>query len=82
MKGSKKIPISNCKKIRSVYLGGKLEIEAFTQILKEFGLELDETHKEELYSYVQKLIPLLKNINELNISDFESFSPLMIFEEL
>lgn len=59
-----------------------MEIEAFTQILKEFGLELDETHKEELYSYVQKLIPQLKNINELNISDFEPFSPLMIFEEL
>jgi hypothetical protein len=56
--------------------------EVFLSMAKAFGLDIDDPHIEELYAYVQKILPTLKRIEELNLTDMEpvmsltpSFSP-------
>ena len=54
-------------------MGGKtgLEREAFLSVAKAFGLDINDPHIEELYAYVQKILPTLKRIKELDLMDME-----------
>ncbi len=52
-----------------------MERDVFLSMAKAFGLEIDDPHMEELYSYVQKVLPTFKCIEELNLTGFEPFMP-------
>ena len=36
-----------------------------------FGLDINDPHIDELYVYVQKILPTLKRIEELDLTDME-----------
>jgi|YelNatPaOPRAMG01_1025707.scaffolds.fasta_scaffold346158_2 uncharacterized protein YwgA len=60
-----------------------MEKEAFLQMIKSFGLELEESHRDELFSYINKILPQLKQmIEELNLENLEPFIPLKISKGL
>lgn len=48
-----------------------LEREGFLSMAKAFGLDTNDPHIEELYAYVQKILPTLKRIEELDLTDME-----------
>ncbi len=48
---------------------------------KEFGLEAEEAHMEELFLYIQKIWPALKRFYELDLKDLEPFMPVYSFKE-
>jgi hypothetical protein len=53
----------------------QLNKELFLSIAKAFGLDINDPHIEELYAYVQKILPTLKRIEELDLTDTE---PVML----
>jgi len=54
----------------------ELKREAFLSMAKTFGLDINDPHIEELYAYVQKILPTLKRIEELDLTDMEPVMPL------
>jgi hypothetical protein len=54
----------------------ELQREAFLSIAKSFGLDVHDPHIEELYTYVQKTLPILKCIEDLDLKDLEPAWPL------
>jgi Asp-tRNA(Asn)/Glu-tRNA(Gln) amidotransferase C subunit len=58
-------------------MGGKAELERedFLSMAKAFGLDINDSHIEELYAYVQKILPTLKSIEELDLTDMEPVIP-------
>ena len=58
----------------------ELNKEAFLSMAKGFGLNINDLHIEELYSYVQKIIPTLKQIEELDLTDIEPVMPFTPLE--
>lgn len=54
----------------------ELNKEAFLSMAKVFGLDINDPHIEELYAYVQKILPNLKRIEELDLTDVEPVMPL------
>jgi Asp-tRNA(Asn)/Glu-tRNA(Gln) amidotransferase C subunit len=54
-----------------------LEREAFLSMAQAFGLEINDPHIEELFAYVQKILPTLKRIEELDLTDVEPMIPLV-----
>ena len=53
-----------------------MEKGTFFSTAKTFGLDIDDPHIEELYIYVQKVFPILKCIEELDLRDVEPVLPL------
>jgi Asp-tRNA(Asn)/Glu-tRNA(Gln) amidotransferase C subunit len=53
----------------------QLNKELFLSMAKAFGLDIHDPHIEELYTYVQKTLPLLKRFEELDLADME---PMML----
>jgi Asp-tRNA(Asn)/Glu-tRNA(Gln) amidotransferase C subunit len=53
----------------------ELKREVFLSMAKAFGLDIDDPHIEELYTYVQKILPALKRIEELDLTDMEPVMP-------
>ena len=51
--------------------------EDFISISKIFGLNINDPHIEELFAYVQKILPTLKRIDELDLTDMEPWMPLL-----
>lgn len=49
----------------------KLRRETFLSMAKDFGLDINDPHIEELYAYVQKVLPTLKCIEELDLKGIE-----------
>jgi len=49
----------------------ELNKEAFLSMAEAFGLDVNDPHMEELYMYVQKILPVLKRIEELDLDDLE-----------
>jgi hypothetical protein len=49
----------------------RLDREAFLSMAKAFGLDTSDPHIEELYAYVQKILPGLKRFEELHLTDME-----------
>ena len=62
---------------------GKKEMtkEDFLSVIKVFGLDINDPHIEELYAYVQKILPTLKRIEELDLTDMEPWMPLPLHVE-
>lgn len=58
-----------------------MDRETFNSMVKEFGLEADASHLEELFIYIQKIWPTLKRFNELEFKDLEPFMPFYSIEE-
>jgi aspartyl-tRNA(Asn)/glutamyl-tRNA(Gln) amidotransferase subunit A len=54
----------------------ELQREAFLSAAKSFGLNVHDPHIEELYAYVQKILPILKRIEALELKDLEPEWPL------
>ncbi len=54
----------------------ELNKEAFLSMAKVFGLDINDPHIEELYAYVQKILPTLKRIEELDLTNGEPVMPL------
>jgi aspartyl-tRNA(Asn)/glutamyl-tRNA(Gln) amidotransferase subunit A len=54
----------------------ELKRETFLSIAESFGLDIHDPHIEELYAYIQKTLPILKRIGELDIDDLEPAWPL------
>lgn len=52
-----------------------MEKEIFLSMAKAFGLEVNDPHMEELFTYVQKVFPNLNRIEELNLTGLEPFMP-------
>ncbi len=57
---------------------GKKELtkEDFLPLAKAFGLDINDPHIEELHAYVRKILPALKSIEELDLTDMEPWMPL------
>jgi Asp-tRNA(Asn)/Glu-tRNA(Gln) amidotransferase C subunit len=53
----------------------ELKKEVFLSMAKAFGLDINDPHIEELYAYVQKILPTLKRIEELDLTDMEPVMP-------
>ena len=51
--------------------------EAFLKIAEVSGLDTTDRHMEELYSFVQNMLPGLKDIEELDLTGMEPFMPLL-----
>jgi hypothetical protein len=58
---------------------GKMEKVTFLSIAKAFGLDIDDPHIEELYTYVRKILPTLKCIEELDLRNIEPVIPFTSF---
>lgn len=56
----------------------ELNKEAFLSMAKTFGLDINDPHIEELYTYVQKILPTLKRVEELDLTDMEPVMPLTL----
>ena len=56
----------------------ELKKEVFLSMAKTFGLDINDPHIEELYAYVQKILPTLKRIEELDLTDMEPVMPLTL----
>ncbi|MFB3884165.1 MAG: amidase [Thermodesulfobacteriota bacterium] len=53
----------------------ELTKEDFISVSKVFGLNINDPHMEELYVYVRKILPTLKRIEELHLTDMEPTIP-------
>ena len=49
----------------------QLNKELFLSMAKAFGLDINDPHIEELYTYVQKTLPVLKRFEELDLTGME-----------
>ncbi len=58
----------------------ELNKEAFLSMARDFGLDINDPHIEELYSYFQKIIPTLKRIEELDLTDIEPVMPFISYK--
>jgi Asp-tRNA(Asn)/Glu-tRNA(Gln) amidotransferase C subunit len=56
----------------------QLNKKLFLSIAKGFGLDINDPHIEELYAYVQKILPTLKRVEELDLTDMEPVMPLTL----
>ena len=52
-----------------------LSKEAFLKIAEVSGLDTTDRHMEELYSFVQQMLPSLKDVEELDLTGMEPFMP-------
>ncbi len=52
-----------------------LSKEAFLKIAEVSGLDTTDRHMEELYSFVQNMLPGLKDVEELDLTGMEPFMP-------
>jgi Asp-tRNA(Asn)/Glu-tRNA(Gln) amidotransferase C subunit len=49
--------------------------EAFLKIAEVSGLDTTDRHMEELYSFVQQMLPSIKDVEELDLTGMEPFMP-------
>ncbi|HSB03981.1 MAG TPA: hypothetical protein VLK23_02225 [Thermodesulfobacteriota bacterium] len=52
-----------------------LSRETFLHVAEDSGLDLDAAHLEDLYAYLHGLLPTLKSIENLDLTDIEPFMP-------
>ncbi len=48
-----------------------LSYEEFLSLAKTLGLNVEEPHRKELFTYIQEVFPGLRKIEELDLSDLE-----------
>jgi len=66
MKGKEGIPLTG---------KGSLTKEIFLRIAENSGLDTDASHLEDLYNYLNGLLPTLKAIETLDLAGLEPFMP-------
>ncbi len=54
---------------------GSLNKETFLCIAENSGLDTDASHLEDLYHYLNGLLPTLKTIENLDLAGLEPFRP-------
>lgn len=52
-----------------------LSKEAFLKIAEVSGLDTTDRHMEELYSFIQSLLPSFKDVGKLDLTGMEPFMP-------
>ena len=52
-----------------------LDKEAFLKIAEVSGLDTTDRHMEELYAFVQQMLPGIRDIDELDLTGMEPFMP-------
>jgi hypothetical protein len=52
-----------------------LSRETFLSMAKAFGLDVRDSHIEDLYAYVQNVLPALRSIRELDLTGVEPTGP-------
>ncbi len=52
-----------------------LSKETFLSIAEASGLDIKDAHIEELYSYLQQVLPGLRSIDELDLTGMEPSMP-------
>ncbi len=53
----------------------ELTKEDFLSLARIFGLDINDPHIEELYAYIQKILPTLKRIEDLDVTNMEPWVP-------
>ncbi len=56
----------------------KLDKGTFLSMAKAFGLDADESHMEDLYAYVQSVLPALGSIRDLDLTGIEPVGPPIV----
>jgi len=59
----------------------ELSRETFLSLAKAFGLDTKDPHMEELYAFVQKVLPSLRSIDDLDLTGLEPTWPLTSLKE-
>jgi hypothetical protein len=54
-----------------------LSKEAFLKIAEVCGLDTTDQHMEELYAFVQQMLPGLKDVEALDLTGMEPFMPAL-----
>ena len=54
-----------------------LNRETFLKIAEASGLDIEDPHREELYTYVQNVLPGLKKVGELDLTGMEPGMPFI-----
>jgi hypothetical protein len=58
-----------------------LSKELFLRIAEESGLGTDPSHLDSLYAYLQDVLPGLRTIEDLDLTDAEPFMPHLMKKE-
>ncbi len=54
---------------------GSWNKEIFLHIMEDSGLDVDTSHPEDLYAYLNGLRPILKAIENMDLEGLEPFMP-------
>ena len=54
-----------------------LSKEAFLKIAEVSGLDMTDQHMEELYPFVQNILPSMRDIEEFDLTGMEPFMPAL-----
>jgi hypothetical protein len=57
----------------------ELSKDTFLSMAEAFGLDMDGSHTEDLYSYVQSVFPALRCVRDLDLTGLEPVGPPMAF---
>jgi hypothetical protein len=60
---------------------GSLSKESFLRIAEHAGLDMDSPHTDDLYAYLQGLLPTLETIKDLDLAGLEPFMPSLTKKE-
>ncbi len=69
------LPIKKRKEGIPLAEKGSLSKETFLRIAEDSGLDIDHSHLEDLYVYLNGLRPTLKAIEDLDLTGLEPFMP-------
>lgn len=58
-----------------------LSKETFLEIAEASGLNTKDPHMEELYTYLEKVLPSLKSFEEIDLTHLEPSMPLLSIKE-
>lgn len=58
-----------------------LSKETFLKIAEASGLNAKDPHMEELYTYLEKVLPSLKSFEEIDLTHLEPSMPLLSIKE-
>ena len=59
-----------------------LSRESLLSMAKAFGLDVEHPHMENLYSYVQTVLPALRSFQDLDLTGLEPVGPPVVIPSL
>lgn len=62
-------------------MAGTLSREMFLSIAKTSGLDTEDPHVEELYAFVQKVLPTLSSVDQIDLADVEPLATFIPVKE-